>query len=114
MADGNNKKGRMPSQSSLYFRIVVSVYLFYLSYTIMGNLGSSGGRDYIIFLVASIAFIVAGLAIAIGAVKALKKGEYLNGTADSSKSDSTVLDENGKEIHQKKRIRFDENDDIDV
>ena len=112
MADGKNKKGRLPSQSSLYFRIVVGVYLFYLAYTIVENIGTATGADFVIFVTASVAFIVIGLVIAISAVKALKTGTYQNGAGDVADKGADTETASGTNV--RKRIRFDEDDDYNA
>jgi len=124
MANDSKKKNGLPSQASLTFRIVVGAYLLYLAYTLGGNLPGYEGRDFIVFVIATIVFVIAGILIIANAIKTLKSGEYLNGPADfSDDEEENDTEENDKEMasekediktHSAKRIRFDENDDIHV
>lgn len=113
MSGKNEKKSSLPSLTALYCRIAIGVYLPYLAYSIINNSSNSQGAEYIFFVIVAIAFAIIGLIILFTAARAIKKGEFLNGAADTSIAESDSENE-GQEERPRKRIRFDENDDIDV
>lgn len=102
------KKGRrrLPTQMNLVIRIAAGVYLLYLAYSIFGTQAQMQGVERVVFIGALILFTVIGGVIIISSLRALQRGEYSGGAADTEENKKEEPEENKKT--QQERIRFEE------
>ncbi len=88
----NEKKIILPTQTMLWLRGFIGLYLIYLAYELMR--GEYGTAPSTIFILCSILFFAAGLIIVISMIRSWMKGEYVGGKADISEDEDIEFEEN--------------------
>lgn len=104
------KRGSLPTQMNLVIRIVAGVYLFYLAYSIYGNTGEIQGMERVFFLLVAVLFVVIGAGIVFLSLRAMQRGEYVGGSADTGREQETGAAKGGEQ-EDPDRIRFGESED---
>ena len=112
MEDNKKEKKRrsgLPTQMGLIFRIVAGGYLIYLAYSIYTGSGSIEGGEKIAFIAAIVIFVIVGAVIVLQSLRAMQRGEYVGGAADSGKNEDQS-EEKKNEVSGEQRIRFGDGD----
>lgn len=104
-----NKKKRsgLSTRMGLFFRIAAGAYLMYLAYSIYTGSGNMEGGEKIAFVASIVIFAVVGAVIIVTSLRALQRGEYEGGAADTRK-DADLTQEKKEEASEERRIRFGE------
>ncbi len=107
------KKKVFTSKGMLICRMAVGAYLVYLSYGLIDDLTKKADEvskiEHIGFMAAALIFAAIGVGFILFSIKALKNGEYVGGSADSSASGQEK--EKTEQIKKEQRITFDETDE---
>lgn len=86
------KPGVLPTQMNLIIRTAAGGYLLYLAYGICNDAAGTEGGKRIILALSVLSFVVVGAICVFSSIRALNKGEYAGGAADTTGESVNVSD----------------------
>lgn len=88
----NNEDKKLPARGSLVMRLLVSLYLLYIVFSLRDVGSKYKDAELTFFLIAMVVFGVVGLILLVMSAYNLIRGKYIGGKLDDSPEEETEKD----------------------